>query len=237
MVGEFDINRMTEQSLSTLANEQIISLVLKLKDENDKLKKSADESIAKAYDERLEKLEREINMDRQYHRKGTVEISGIPSCVPDEEVEGEVIKILKMAKAKVGPTKYPGPLDIQAAHRKGRKGVVIVKFVNRKFGESAVLNGRNLKNAVYSYTKKGDDDREEHIEVEGNSIYINQSLCPEFGFLHFAVRQAKRNGEIFAFNVKKGVMFIKRGPTSEWSVISHENDLRRNKLTVPVRRY
>ena len=54
-----DINNMNEQSLSALASEELIKMVLVLKDENEILKKSVDTNIAKGYEERLDFLERE----------------------------------------------------------------------------------------------------------------------------------------------------------------------------------
>ena len=47
-----------------------------LKEENEILKKSSEEAISNKYDERLEKLEREINRDRPYARQEAIEISG-----------------------------------------------------------------------------------------------------------------------------------------------------------------
>ena len=231
--AEFDISNMTIESLAQLQPDQVIQLTLSLKAENDELKKSANETVAARYDERLEKIEREINLTKQYIRRDTIEIAGVPSSVPDENVEAEVIKILKLAKAKAG-NKQAGPYDIQAAHRKNRKGTIICKFVNRKFAISAVKSGHNLKDAKYVPTEGGID----YVEPpEGYRIFINESLCPEFGYLHFAVRKAKKNYELFAFKVRNGVMSIQKTQNGQFEEISHVNDLERHGLTVPPRGY
>ena len=128
---------------------------------------------SRKYDLKLEKLEREMNKTKQYIRRDTIEIMGIGQDVQDDDIENKTLEILKVAKVKVGK-KYPTAMDIQASHRKGRKGVVIVKFVNRKFTYASVSNSHKLKNSDY------------------NHVYINGSLCPEFGFLSFAVRHAKK---------------------------------------------
>ena len=86
--------------------------------------------------------------------------------------------------------RYPNTLDVHAAHRKGRKGNVIIKFVNRKW-ESTVM-----KNA---------EDTEDY-----QNVYINASLCPEFKFLNYAVRREKRNGEIHYYKVKNGTTSIQK---------------------------
>ena len=223
----FDVNNMNEDTLKALDNNQIIHLVLSLKEENEKLKNSVDLTVAKSYDDRLEKLEREINLTKQYTRRDTIEITGIPvpeNLADDEvdDVEADVLNVLKAAKAKVGP-KHAAALDIQAAHRKGKKGVVIVKFVNRKFAMSALQNSKNLKD-----TK---------IFGENHRVFINSSLCPEFAYLHYAVRQAKKNGEINFYSQWNGLMKVKMTKEGKPEEISHVNDLSRLGITVPDRRF
>ena len=165
--NNFDINAITEEYLTRIAPAEVIKLALALKDENKKL---------------LETI------------LSCIEISGIPNSVADNDIEDAVIKVLKTAKAKVH-TKFPSHMDIQAAHRKGKKGVVICKFVNRKFAYSALYSSANLKDADVFET--------------GAPVYVNPSLCPEFGFLHFAVRKAKKDKRIHSYKVRHGVMMIK----------------------------
>ena len=111
----FDMNNISAETLSSLEMNKMIQLVLVLKKENNKLK------YAKLnYEARLARLERELNINKQYQRRDTIEIAGIPNDVLDDEIEGECLKILKAAKAKVG-SKFPNTLDIHAAHRKKGK--------------------------------------------------------------------------------------------------------------------
>ena len=124
---EFDISNMNEESLSSLQSDQLVKIILALNKENENFKKTAEDIVAKRYDERLERLEREINKDKQYIRRETIEFSGISQDVGDDAIEDECLKILKAAKVKVG-NRFPSTLDIHAAHRKGRKGIVILKF-------------------------------------------------------------------------------------------------------------
>ena len=136
------------------------------------------------------------NKDKQYAGRDSVEIMSISRDVGDAHIEDECIKILKSAKVKVG-NKFPSTLGIQAARRKRNKGKVIVKFVNRKFASAAISNRSNLK---------GIDDF--------TNIYINSSLCPEFSFLDFAVRKAKKNKEIYSFRIKNGITLFQKDPSS-----------------------
>ena len=148
-------------------------MILALPESNEKLKKIFDEMTSRKYDLKLEQLEREMNKTKQYIRRETIEIIGIGQDVQDDDKENKTFEILKAANVKVGK-KYPTAMDIQASHRKGRKGIVIGKFFNRKFAYASVSSSHKLKNSDY------------------NHVYINGSLCPEFEFLSFAVRQAEK---------------------------------------------
>ena len=218
----FDINAIDEEYLKRIDPSEVIKLTLALKEENKKLLVNASDVVSKNYEARFERLERELNLQKQYERRSSIEITGIPAAVVDDDIEEAVIKVLKAAKAKVHG-KFPTHMDIQAAHWKGKKGVVICKFVNRKFGYSAIYSSSNLKdNDVF------DND---------GSIYINSSLCPEFGYLHFAVRNAKKNKVIHSYKVRHGVMYMKKTENDVEVEISHVNDLVKYNLPIPERRY
>ena len=66
-------------------------------------------------------------MNPQYSRRDSLEITGIPKNIQDEQLEDEV------AKATLNRQQIKNP-DIQAVHRIGKKGRVIVKVVNRQVG-------------------------------------------------------------------------------------------------------
>ena len=208
--------------MAQLQTADIIKLVLTLKEENQKLLTGASDVVVQKYEERFVRLERELNLQKQYERRSSIEISGIPTSVPDEEIEEACITVIKAAKAKAH-NKFPGHFDIQAAHRKGKKGIVICKFVNRKFAYSAVSNGKNLKGV--------------EIFEGGEPVYINSSLCPEFGYLHFAVRQAKKNNKLHSYRVRQGVMYVKKTEADREVQVSHETDLVNIGLPLPPRKY
>ena len=190
-----------------------------LHEQNGILKKSSDAIAASNYETRLETLEREVNKDKQYFRRDSLEIAGIDREVGDDEIENECLRILKTAKVKVG-NRFPSTLDVHAAHRIGRKGNVIIKFVNRKWAETSLVKASSLK------------------QTEGyENIYVNASLCPEYKYLNFAVRQAKRNNEIHYYKVKNGMNYIQKRENGPQIEISHVNDLELNELSVPVRLY
>ena len=216
---DFNFKDVSAESLQRFDSENLIQMVLFLHDANDKLKKSTEEETEKNYDTKLEQLEKEMNKLKQYVRRDTVEISGIGMEVADINIEDECLKIFKAVKVKVS-NRFPTNLDIQAAHRKDKKGTVICKFVNRKFALTSLAMSSNLK------------------DLDGyNGIYINPSLCPEFGFLGFAVRRAKKNGEIFKYRNKNGIMFVQKTEDCPWSEITHENDLKKLRVSIPERSF
>ena len=134
--------------LKDLNKNELVELVMSLKSENDSLK-----SNQKKVDDRITKLERSHYLYLQYGRRDTIEITGIPSQIETTKLEDEVIKIYNEAQAKVHEEPLSN-MDIQAAHRIGKKGVTIVKFVNRKFALLEGLRcGKNLKGSkLYGYT-------------------------------------------------------------------------------------
>ena len=75
-------------------------------------------------------------MNSQYSRRDSLEITGVPKSINDEQLEDEVLEIFKDAKATLNRQQIKIP-DIQAVHRIGKKGRVIVKIVNRKFVQTA----------------------------------------------------------------------------------------------------
>ena len=81
-----DFSNISRDSLATLEQNQLITMVMSLYEANENFKKSSDEIIAMKYDVKLEKLEREINQTKQYIRHDTIEITGIDMAVKDEEI-------------------------------------------------------------------------------------------------------------------------------------------------------
>ena len=141
--------------------------------------------------ERLEKLEREQNRHIQYQRRNTIEITGIPSTVKQDDLEEQVVKIFNAANVTVNEHGLD-PYQIQACHRIGKKGITICKFVNRKFATEGIYCGKNLKG----------------IKLYGNDsqVYINNSFCKEYRLKkRFFV--TKSNMVLISFKLRKIVTF------------------------------
>ena len=140
------MSEYTEESLNRLTKPELVALTLKvckkmetLNDDlasdmrklNDCFKRvESDLAVTKNVNEllveRLEKMERQCWANAQYSQRECLEFVGIPDSVKDENLEGEIVKVVD----KIGVTL--DSRDIQACHRIGKEGRTIVKFSNRK---------------------------------------------------------------------------------------------------------
>jgi hypothetical protein len=216
--NEMSGESVNETQLNELGKDNLIAMVLSLQQEV----KKKDEDFRKLINLRLYLLERNQNILNQYGRRESIVITGIPADIPHDDLEQDVIEIFKEAKVVVNrqPIK---PMDISAVHRIGKAGHVICKVVNRKFAKTALQNGKNLK----SCKKYG----------EGTRIYINENLCPEFNYLNYAVRLAKKNGDIYKYKVRNGISHIQLDEDIyEWCEIAHVQDLEKCNIPIPARR-
>ena len=106
-------------NLSEFTKEELINLVLKLRNENSTLKN--DKAFIERTNKRLENLEREHNLSLQYNRRESVEITGIPGNIENADLGDEVIKVFNTAKVVVNGVKLD-KAQIQGCHRVGKKG-------------------------------------------------------------------------------------------------------------------
>ena len=197
---------LTAESLGGMNKDDLIKLILCLNDENSLLKEFKE--FVKMSNDRFVELERKQNSYMQYHRRDTIEISGIPTNIKDEDLEGEVLRIYDAASVTVHGEKVANR-DIQACHRIGKKGVTIVKFMNRKFANAGLFSSRNLKdNSIYD-----------------NQVYINSSLIHEFKNINYVVRQAKRQKKIHRYRVRKGITQVQMKEDDEFVEVTHKVDL------------
>ena len=142
---------LDNSNLNSLTKKELIELINGLKTENSVLKEL--QIYINQSNEKLEKLEREQNRHIQYQMRDTIEISGIPTSVKQNDLEGEVLKIFETAGVEVNGYKLDY-YQIQACHRIGKKGVTC-KFDNQKFANNAIYSGKNLKGKELYGTNSG----------------------------------------------------------------------------------
>ena len=217
VVDEITLNIMEDFDAKTLGafkKEQLIEMVLTIQKEKNELK--LQQKVTNSLDDRVTELERSHYLYKQYGRRESVEITGIPTDVDDNNLENEVIRIYNEAKVEVDSSPVTKK-DISACHRIGKRGNTIVRFVNRKFASEGLYKGRNLKGTQL---------------YNGAPVYINNSFCPEFKKYGYIIRNLKRQSLLEGYKIKNGVYQIKLGPLDKFEEISHINDFAKFGLDI-----
>ena len=104
--------------LGDLKKPQLVEIILELQKEKNSLKLQSN-NIGEISD-RSTDLERSHFLYLQYGRRSSIEISGIPPEVEQNDLEKHVIKIFREAKVEV-QGKYLDHHDIEACYRIGKK--------------------------------------------------------------------------------------------------------------------
>ena len=166
MLTEANLNKMNKNELIKLLmdkqqeclnlqkiTDQLKSVEMRLSQLESTLTVSTNTSYLLS--KRVKKLEVDLLNSQQYSRRECIEIDGIPKSTKDSDLESSFVDILKEIDITVNPI-----TDIQACHRIGNRGTVIIKLTNRKNVGKILSKKKNL------------DGR------EGGNIFINESLCP-----------------------------------------------------------
>ena len=126
-------------------------------------------------------------------------------------------------EAKVHVNRQPKKqTDIQAVHRLGNKKTTIVKVVNRKFAKEALFCGKNLKGSKrYGIN---------------SPIYINDTFCPKYNFLNFAIRKAYKSKHVLKCKVRNGVNYVQKDDALKFVEVGHVFDLENLKIPIPPRK-
>ena len=109
------------------SKEDLIQLVIKLKDENSTLKEET--LFMERTNKRLEDLKRSHNLNFQYGHRDSVAITGMPTNIPGNGLEDELIKIFDHAKVEVNGTKLD-KLQIQGCHRIVNYRIIISEILH-----------------------------------------------------------------------------------------------------------
>ena len=206
-----------KKTLNEFKKEHLVELVLELQKEKKALMIQGD--TIKNLNVKVIEIERSQFLYEQYGRRESINITGIPLNIgktKNEDLEAAVVNVYNEAGVKVHGKELT-PDQISACHRIGKKGVTIVRFVNRKYAWAGLFNGKNLKGTnLY-----GD-----------NQIYINNSFCREFQYYGYVIRNLKRNKLIDSYKVISGVFHIKTLGGDKYEEISHSSDFLKHKLDI-----
>ena len=203
-----------EKTLSDFKKPQLIKLIMELQKEKTDIKKQL--ADMKSMEDRMVTLERSHYLYLQYGRRESIEITGIPEQIQTKDLEKEVIKVYQEARVEIHGRQLDVS-DISACHRVGKKGVTIVRFVNRKFAMQGLYKGKNLKGT----------------KLYGNTpVYINNSFCKEFKFYGYIIRQLKNRSLIDSYKIRNGVYLIKTLGNLDFVEVSHITDFGKYNLDI-----
>ena len=202
-----------QTTLESFKKVDLINIIMALQQEKNTLKSQQASTVTLM--ERVTKLERSQFLYEQYGRRESVEISGIPEHIEQKHLEKEVIKIYNEAKVDFHGRQVKAE-DISACHRIGKRGLTIVRFVNRKFAYEGLRNGKNLKDS----------------KLYDNPIFINNSFCREFSKYGYIIRQLKKTGLIEGYRIINGIYHIKSVGQEKFVEVSHVSDFEKYGLDV-----
>ena len=205
----FDADR-----LNVFKKNELIEMIMELQKE--KVALNSEVSNLSVIEKRVTELERCHALYLQYSRRKCVEITGVPENVDHNDLESHVIKIYDETEVKVHGRSLDH-FDMEACHRIGKKNVVIVRFVNRKFAREGLYKGKHLKGT----------------KLYGNQpVYINDSFCEQFGYFGYLIRKLKKRSLIEGYKIKNGVFLIKKEVNGNFVQISHKSDFVKYNLDI-----
>ena len=177
-------------SCNTITNQDILNHLSNIEEDNKKLTremkslrsrlKIAEQDIEEDH-EHIFFLEKQLARLDQYGRRENIEISGIPSNVTDNNLEHEVLGILR----QIG-LKHIDTFHIVGCHRVGpadRNGCrnTIVRFLHRKDSIQCLKLRRNLNQCKY---------------LGYNNLKIVENLCPFFRSIFDDLTTLKNEGQV-----------------------------------------
>ena len=106
--------------------------------------------------------------------------------------------------------------DFYVIHRLYKKDRVIMKFTNRRIAHAVLAKKNELK--------KNELRKKHKIH---NSVYLNESMCPQIKHLFFLCRKLKLAGKIAYYSFFNGALKIKRTEDGQKKNIAHISDISR----------
>ena len=134
-------------------------------------------------------MERQCWTNTQYSRRECVGIVGIPTSVPDNELEETFCNIVNKVGVKINDR------DIESFHRVGSQGHMILKFSCRK-------DCQQLMKVKKYFSKLNLTD----IDLENTKIFINQSLSPYYKLLWYKSKRLHAMKQIHSYYVSNGTV-------------------------------
>lgn len=218
-----DSDRFTQ--LERLINQRFDSLEQSNQNINDllKIQKIKDATLVqenrrlyqkvRTLEDRLLKLERQVNNTEQNNRKNNVEVEGIPSTIPDEQLRFVVAEIFNhIADSDITYN------DIETAHRLYSQTDPKPTIVRLKRNLIEELKTKEAKEKLKGVAPKMNF-------LKGTKLFINDNQSPNMRALAYNARLLKRQKVIAETWFSNAAVRIKRTADSKTLKITHEKDL------------
>ena len=218
---------LTEESLSKLSEQELIPVMLKIQNKMESSVTKFAEEVRKL-NESFQKLKSDlaitknvnnqlhnhfVNMDRQfcinaqYSRRECVEILGIPTSVPANELEEAFCKIVDKIEFKINDR------DIESCHRVGSQGRTIVKFSHKKDCQKLMKVKKDLSKLKLTV-----------MDLGNTKIFIDQSLCRYYKLLWSKSKRVHAMKQIYSYYVSNGTVKVKLEENSRPISITYATD-------------
>ena len=211
------MTKLSEESLNKLTKPELIALSMNLQEKNESIQHDVKDkvrelkecvkkiegelalskNISELLSDRLVNMERQYWADSQHSTREYVEVAGIPQSVPASDLE----RILKKVGMEV-PAK-----DIDACHRIGKQGRIIVKFLRRKDCQQVL----GVKKDIQKITAN-----DLALPSTAIKLYLNESLCPYYRILWSKSKALFTMGKIHSYFISNGSVKIRlqeKGPS------------------------
>ena len=167
----------------------------------------------RSIEDRMIKMERQINCTEQNNRKSNVEIEGIPSKIGHNDLKSIVARLLNhLSNSNITEG------DIEAVHRinvKKQPQPTIVRMKRNLLDEIKSKEGRSKLKGIAE--KMGFD--------RGTKIYVNDNLSPNMRNLAYNARILKRSKLIEDTWFANAAVRIRLTPGASPVKVTHEEDL------------
>lgn len=201
-IEQLDDLKSIRDSIEELKN----NVINRLLNENKRLKKHIEEIETQNY-EQMDELEDNMRslmaQQDRYSRRNNIEISGIPSEIDNECLEETSINILNRLDLSINVN------DVEACHRlpltknerkHNKPKRTIIRFVNRKFCETALERRKKLKDTDLTSISPN---------LNSSDIFISDNLCQYDLMLLGMCRQLYTKAKIHACWSWKGSISMK----------------------------
>ena len=131
------LHDLSKETLNQSTKEELVNYIIELRNKVDEV-----ESFL-AISQRVSLLERSHVASLQYNRRESIEISGLPQTIKDNELENRCIDILE----DIGCGRLATD-EIVACHRLKNQNNTVIRFVNRKKASLALHNKKSYKTSI-----------------------------------------------------------------------------------------